>query len=62
MKVWISLIRMDLRIVLSVLRRSICLESCVDFSCRLAGRVGMGAEHLQLSLSWADVNLGICAE
>ena len=42
-----SLIRMDLRIVLSVSRRSICLESCVDFSCRLAGIVGMGAEHMQ---------------
>ena len=57
-----SLIRMDLRIVLSVSRRSICLESCVDFSCRLAGRVGMGAEHRQLSLSWEYANLGICAE
>ena len=61
-KIWMRLIRVDLRIVLSVLRRSIYLESCVDLSCRLAGRVGMGAEQRQLSLSWADANLGICAE
>ena len=31
-KVWMRLIRVDLRIILSVLRRFICLESCVDLS------------------------------
>ena len=31
-KVWMRLIRVDLRIILSVLRRFICFESCVDLS------------------------------